>query len=137
MSVTDKFRPTLHGDPDIRTRTAFAVGRGVGMLSKAWKQRGLGTIYQALKRLPGLHDARGEVEFMRGAVFETEFFEGYWGLAIVGQRPYEPEIMLALERFRDLARPQGRPRRRGSRAYSRPRLVPSRSPCDRLGYYCW
>lgn len=75
------------------------LARGVGVASRAWGQKGLGTLYQFLGRIPGLRGTRCEVEFERGCVFELDPLEPYWAPTIVGGRPYEPELRHLLQRL--------------------------------------
>jgi FkbM family methyltransferase len=97
-------KPHLVGHVSPSSRAAFRLARGVAGVSRSWGQLGLGTIFKALKTVPSLNQARGRVQFMPGGIFETEFFEPYWGPAIVGGRPYEPEVMAAMRRFAGLSR---------------------------------
>lgn len=89
--------------PTRRSVAAVALARGIGVVSRAWGQRGLGTGFKMLNRVPLFRSARCEVEFMRGARFETEVFEPYWGPTLLGGRPYEPEVLTVLRWFAPLA----------------------------------
>jgi FkbM family methyltransferase len=87
----------------VAARVAVTVGYAAGVLSRAWGQRGLGTIFQALGRVPFLGNKRCRVALHPDAFFETSIFEPYWGPTLVGGRPYEPEVqavMLRLGKFR-------------------------------------
>ena len=78
------------------------VARAVGLASRAWRQKGLGTLYLWLGRLPVMRGARCEVEFEPGCKFELDPVEPYWAPTVVGGRPYEPEMRHLLRRLAPL-----------------------------------
>ncbi|NNL85681.1 MAG: FkbM family methyltransferase [Myxococcales bacterium] len=83
-------------------RAAVALGRLAGRLSRAWGQRGLGTLFAASRRVPGFSGATCRVVHRSGATFELEVFEPYWGPVLVAGRAYEPEVLHTLRRFASL-----------------------------------
>jgi FkbM family methyltransferase len=95
-------KPTLAPDARPAAKLSFAVARAVARASRLWGQRGLGTLYQTLERLPLLGRSRGTVEFLPGARFETGLFEPYWAPTIVWGRAYEPELLALMKRFAPL-----------------------------------
>lgn len=87
---------------DARTGFAALVARTAGGVSRAWGQRGLGTMLLWAGRLPGLRAGSAQVEFEPGCFFELDPLEPYWAPTILGGRPYEPEIGHVLARFAPL-----------------------------------
>lgn len=87
---------------DVRTRVAIGAARIISKSSSLWKQRGLGTIFLKLGRIPMLRDAECNVEFEPDCRFRLPVFEAYWGPTVIGGRPYEPEVVHFLYGMRGL-----------------------------------
>jgi FkbM family methyltransferase len=96
-------RPRLIPGGDPVGGGAFAVARLIGEVSRAWGQRGLGTIYGAFNRVGALERLSCQVEFDRDSRFELPVFDSYWAPTIIGGRPYEPELMHLLAHARELS----------------------------------
>lgn len=84
-------------------RLALALARSVSRGARVWQQRGLGTIFLNLARIPVLGAAEALVEFEPGCRFVLPVFEPYWGPTVVGGRPFEPEVVALLRAVGDLA----------------------------------
>lgn len=84
---------------DVSSRAAVLVARSVGFASRAWGQKGLGTMYQALGRLPVVGGARCTARIAPDTRFATPVFDPYWGPTILGGRPFEPELGYLLRRL--------------------------------------
>jgi len=81
---------------------ALSLARGIGATSRLWGQRGLGTMFQALSRIPPLARAMCQVEISEGSYFQTPVFEAYWAPIVVARRPYETEIYELLRELRGI-----------------------------------
>lgn len=82
-----------------KARAVARLSRGVGRVSRLWNQKGLGTMYLWLGRVPALQGQLATVEFERDCRFELDPLEPYWAPTIMGGRRYEPELRHVLTRL--------------------------------------
>lgn len=86
----------------MRRNLALGIGLSAGGIAHLWQQRQLESVYKYLGLATGLRDVLLHRVLPQGGVLEIPAFDPYWAPALVGGRPYEPEVHAAIEYFRTL-----------------------------------
>jgi FkbM family methyltransferase len=83
-------------------RLPISVARTAGRVARLWNQKGLGTLYSRLRRLPLVGKATCVVELAPETRFEFTTLDPYWAPTALAGRPYEPELHHILARVAHL-----------------------------------